>query len=246
MISPSLIAVRALGLTLEGTRACSAEEARQPCAVCGGALLEGEPVDDCALPHSFTNHSALAHPGGALRCGACTTIMVRSVFQMQCATAVFCADGCFPIMRREHRAWLIQTPPEPPFVVTVQNAKQQHVVWRAPVTLSRDLVLVRVGEQILRLRMPLLARAAQAARALVAAAKESGKRKPSKEAENPFVNDPKLQASEMGCLKEWARESLPALPAETARPLLHLNAGEIWALNAMLLGAPEMPAPLLL
>lgn len=157
-------------------------------------------------------------------------------------------------MRKEHRAWAFLTPPEPPFVIAIQTAKQQHVVWRAPVSLSRDLILVRVGEQIVRLRRPSLIVAREAVVRLHDARKaaDGGKQKKAtapaaaESLESPFVTDWKFQSSVGGVLKNWAATLIAAgaVSASDKAALSLLNAGEIWALQAVLHLQPVRPDPL--
>lgn len=245
MISPSRLMVTACSLPLEGTLVVSEAMTHEHCAVCGDQLRLGEPVDVLDLPASFTNQAALAQPGGDWRCGACTSVMTRPVFQMAASTVLFSADGVFPIVKKEHRAWAFMTPPEGPFAICIQNAKQQHVVWRAPVSLSKENILVRVGEQVLRIRHRVLMEARTEAIALDSVKRKQGR--PTKDGiENPFFVDWKLQSAASGEFKTWlptllathqiARSDIPAI--------LSLNGAEAWALGAVLHDTPVKPDPL--
>jgi CRISPR type IV-associated protein Csf1 len=242
IISPSLLAIAGAGLAPDGTEVCDERHLGQRCAVCGATLQPGDPVDNLNLPPSFTNHTSLAIPGGAWRCGACTTIMTRGVFQMGASTVLISAGGIFPIVRKEHRAWAFLTPPEPPFAIAIQNAKQQHVIWRAPVTLSKDLIFVRVGEQLMRIRHPLLMSARGEALALDVLNRSRGR--PVKgAAENPFVNDWRLQSATGGRFKGWLWNLLKeaSVSREDIKALTQLNGAEAWALTAALHDHPEQP-----
>lgn len=243
-ISPCALAIKALGLRPEGTLTCTEEHATESCAVCGAKLVTGEPIDTLALPPSFTNQSSLADSGGKWRCGACTAVMVRSVFQMGMSTILITGDGVFPIVRKEHRSWLFLTPPEPPFAIAIQNAQQQHVLWRAPVSLSKDLLMIRVGERLVRIRRPHLLAARDAAQHLHSIRKTAGR--PVKDGvENPFINEWKMLSQSGGQLKGWAMKLIQdqekPLPAEHMSRLLSLNAGEAWALTAALFEHPVKP-----
>ncbi len=245
LITASQLTVRAAGMSPVGTLKASAEHAGHRCAVCGAALVPGEPIDRLDLPRTFTNHYALAIPKGDWRCGACNAIMGNADFQMGASTILVCDEGVFPIVRKEHRAWAFLTPPKPPFVIAVQNAKQQHVIWRSPVTLSKDLLMVRLGEQIFRLRRQKLLACIDVAKRLDEARVTPGR--PVKDAiENPFVNDWKFQSSDSGKLKGWvwkllAEEKID--PGDFAE-LTSLNGGEAWALTAFLSATATRPDPL--
>lgn len=219
------------------------------CAVCGSTIETGELCDELTLPSSFTNHSALAHPSNKYRCGACTAVMSRGEFQMGLSTAVFSEDGYFPIMKGEHRAWVLLNPPEPPFAICIQNARMQHVVWRAPVSLSKDLILIRVGERVIRIRQKFLLAAREAAvllntRRAELEPKRAG-RPTSSKLESPFVNEWKFQSASGGAWKEWVLKMLKEgrLTHAEIEPLTVLNGGEAWALNAVLHDAPVKPYP---
>lgn len=241
-LSATELVLAATGLKPEGSDVCDERHTGMSCAVCGVSLRAGDPVDDLVLPPSFTNHNALAHPGNPWRCGACTAVMTRSIFQMGASSVLICRDGIFPIMKKEHRAWALQTPPDTPFALCVQNAKQQHVVWRTPVTLSKEQILIRVGEQVVRLRRSLLLKAADEARYLAQLKSEKGR--PVKDAiESPFVADWKFQSSDGGRLKRFVYKLLEQeqITTDNISSLLQLNAGEAWALGAFLHEKPIAP-----
>jgi len=245
--SPSHLAVAGLGLKPEGTMPCPENEI---CAVCGAPIAAGEICDEMVLPPSFTNHSSLAYMNNKYRCGACTAVMTRGDFQMGLATAIFSEDGYYSIMKGENRAWFLLNPPEPPFAVCVQNARMQHIVWRAPVSLSKEVILIRVGEQVVRIRRKYLMDAREVAILLNEKRAESeqkrGGRPTAAKLESPFVNDWKFQSASGGNWKGWVLKLLEegAITEEEFRPLTVLNGAEAWALNAVLHDAPVKPEPL--
>ena len=254
IISPSAIALQALNLAPQGDHVAHKEDSIR-CAMCGTFVNPGETYSFLMLKESFTNQLAMAIPGGTHVCGACHVVMNTGAFQMSLATAVVSASGYFPIMKKENRAWAFLDPPEPPFFITVQNAQQQHVVWRAPVSLSKDLILVRVGEQILRLRRPQLIKARDIVFRLNEyrrnAARTGNKEKKTPDfAESPLVAEWKYQSVDGGTVKAWYSNSNPEKPglleigavtlAEHAH-LMSLNAGEVWALQAVLHYKPVKP-----
>ncbi len=247
IISPSAIALQALGLHPSGNLKATASGPTIRCAMCGADIEPGALYDKLDLPESFTNKLAMAIPGGEHICGACKAVMNEGAFQQSLSTAIVSAKGYFPIMKKENRAWAFLEPPEPPFFVTIQNAQQQHVVWRAPVSLSREIILVRVGEQVLRLRRQKL----KAAREIVlrlddfrhrVSVHDCKARTPKKAAaaqdaaESPFVADWKYQSADGGAMKQWYRDLVAAgnVPKEDQAVLTSLNAGEAWALQAVL------------
>lgn len=235
LISPSQLAIEAAGLLPEGADICDGRHVGQCCAVCGVALVPGDPVDALSLPASFTNQSSLAYPGGKWRCGACTAVMTRSVFQMGASTVLVSRDGIFPIVRKEHRAWAFMTPPSGPFAIAIQNAQQQHVLWRAPVSLSPELIMLRVGEQVMKIRHSILMAARGEAIAIDELNRSKGR--PVKGGvENPFVNDWKLQSATGGRFKQWLLKMIEeGVVSQGQFPsLFQLNGAEAWALTAVL------------
>lgn len=244
-ITASRLTIQAAGIKPTGSFLAGHEHIGQRCAVCGADLIPGEPIDQLNLPRTFTNHSALAIPKGDWRCGACNAIMTNAEFQMGASTILVCREGVFPIIRKEHRAWAFLTPPEPPFVIAIQNAKQQHVIWRAPVSLSKGLIMVRLGEQIFRLRQQKLLNCVEIAKRIDEARITPGR--PVKDAiENPFVNDWKFQSTEGGKLKNWVwrLRSEQKIADEDFLELTSLNGGEAWALTAFLSEAIVKPESL--
>ena len=245
LITASRLTIQAAGIKAVGGISAGPEHAGHRCAVCGADLVEGEPIDELDLPRTFTNHAALAIPNGNWRCGACNAIMGNSDFQMGASTILVCGEGVFPIVRKEHRAWAFLTPPEPPFVIAIQNAKQQHVIWRSPVSLSKDLIMVRLGEQVFRLRRQKLLNCVEIARRIDAARVTPGR--PVKDAiENPFVNDWKFQSAEGGRLKSWVwkLQEEQKIAHDDFLELTSLNGGEAWALTAFLSATITKPEPL--
>ena len=254
VISPSAIALQALNLAPKGDRVAREEDVIR-CAMCGTLVQPGEVFSLLKLKESFTNQLEMAIPGGKHVCGACHVVMNTGAFQMSLATCVVSASGFFPVMKKENRAWAFLEPPEPPFFITVQNAQQQHIVWRAPVSLSKDLILVRVGEQVLRLRRPHLIKARDIVFRLDEyrrnAAQTGKKAKKAPEfAESPFVADWKYQSTEGGAVKYWYSNTNPDAPGlvesgvvtpDEHALLMSLNAGEAWALQAVLHYKPAKP-----
>lgn len=248
LISPSRLALEAAGAPLEGTEKCTAEQAKSACAVCGGPLHEGELIDTLDLPESFTNHNALADPHGKLVCGACSAVMSRHGFQLEGGTVLVSAEGIFPIGKKVNRAWAFLTPPKPPFAIAIQNSKSQHTLWRAPVSLSADLIFLRLGEQVLSVRMPLLRAAREETMKLLeirdaADAANKKKRVAREDPETPFVTDWKGKGSDNGVLKPWVRRLLGdgQVTRSQISSLLTLTPAECWVLTAILCANPVRP-----
>jgi CRISPR type IV-associated protein Csf1 len=94
-------------------------------------------------------------------CGWCAVLTGKDGL-LQSARGVFSAAGVTPF-----GAWLaikaaLLEPPEPPFVALYATKNNQHMAWRAPISFSRDLFYVRVGEDSLLIRRPVLNQALDA------------------------------------------------------------------------------------
>lgn len=253
MISPSSLAVAALGLQCQ-VALIAGENSRIRCAMCGVTVTTGAPYDDLVLTDSFTNKLDMAIAGGKHVCGDCHAVMRSPDFQMSWATALVCRNGIYPVMRKENRAWAFLTPPEPPFYISIQTAKSQHVAWRAPVTMDANMIMVRVGEQIFRLRRPLLMQAREIglriddfrAKVLASDGKQKKEAKINEAAESPIVSDWKMQSTGGGIQKSWYRTlvSEGVVTANEHRVISTLNPGETWALQAVLHRSPIKPDPI--
>ena len=253
LISPSALAVSALGLEPSGSKTSDGTE-KLSCAMCGVPIGKGMRYDLLELAPSFTNKLSMAIPGGTHICGDCKTVLANGEFLQAFATVLVSKDGVFSVMRKENRAAAFLEPPEPPFFISIQNAQQQHMIWRAPVSLSRDLILVRVGEQILRLRRQKLKQAREIVFRLDALRQEiamAGQSKASKKAvqeyaESLFLSDAgtwKYTSTKIGVKASWYTKLVEAGVVTTAEQnlLSSLNPGEAWALQAVLHRSPALP-----
>jgi CRISPR type IV-associated protein Csf1 len=72
--------------------------------------------------------------------------------QLVCVTAT----AMIPAARPTHKKWLLLNPPEPPFVFLQTDSKLSHMIWRTPVTLSKELWYVRLGARLIVVRLPVV------------------------------------------------------------------------------------------
>ncbi|MFG1187906.1 type IV CRISPR-associated protein Csf1 [Xanthobacter aminoxidans] len=265
MIYPSDIALAGGGLSAVGSPWNDASV----CACCGKPIAAGDLAVPSPFGPTFTDDLSLAARSGVV-CGACAVLLGAGALKLF-QKAVVTRDGIFPLAKDAHRAWLFLTPPEPPFVAVVSTTMQQHLIWRTPVTVSKDLLIVRLGQRIMRIRRPVLlaaiewceqagvafqvAVAAQSAAQAASSAAEvpaGGKRprKPTKAQQaaelappHPFVElDREASSLRHGVI----RSDMEAVPE--ARPYLArlraLNPGELWALASLVKRnrpTPEQP-----
>lgn len=215
------------------------------CSACGHHFLPGERGHNNPAHGSLTFNDAYSLAGDASKpiCSACETVM-QGTFVAAYRNGVACADGIYAFSKNVDRTWFLLNPPEPPFIMAADMANSQHLFWRTPVGLSREVFPVRVGTHVGMIRRAVLQRAheigAEALRAAQQhaqqddAAKKRGR--PKKEGAiasmHPFVRlDRDLQASKHGELKADVMSFIASgLAPREMNLLAELNAVELWAL----------------
>ena len=253
------LAVSALGIQPEGVP-WSREPTR--CACCGKPVLPGDLAvrDKDRFGPQFTDGPYLACKGSGAVCGACSAVMnAKPLRALQ--RAVVTANAVYPIGRDAHRTWLLLQPPEPPYVAVVSDTKQAHLVWRTPVTMDNNLVVVRLGSRLLRIRRWLLEQAisdcqlvADAVNAARDAGDGQGRRKKAAVAglRHPFVAlSRELSEQAHGILRrEVACEDERSPGSDVGKAvarLKRLGPGELWGLATLAkreVEAPERPEPI--
>lgn len=134
------------------TEEIAAEDTR--CSFCGVPIAKGDYCKTKALQalgaDSFTSDASLACRTN-VACKWCPPCMTKEVLQKLPNTVVTKA-GLFAIGKDENREWFFRTPPAPPFAAFFVTAKMAHVAWRTPLTLDKNLITVRLNDQLLTIR----------------------------------------------------------------------------------------------
>lgn len=249
---PSRLAIKALGLSPEVPYLAVSDIADKDtlCCYCGHPIKKGEPVQFRPLRNnnSFLDGNEMAYRNSRTACQWCHAITRKIVMPKTFAT-VFTEQGAYPIFKDIHRAWLFTTPPKPPYLVTVANAKSQHLVWRTPVTLDSEMMTVRYGPNLFVIRQLVLSKLVDFCREaaeILNSDPESIKKK--RKYSHPFMFlDRKCENLHHGLLlpkadeiaqdnKRMAEIFLPALQRATI--------GELWALATLVkkdTPIPEQP-----
>lgn len=240
-IYPSDLVLRALRLEPDGAKSAS----ESVCLCCGKPIHVGDLYAPFGDKPSFMDDLSLAARGSSVTCGACTQLLTVDVMR-QISKHAFTADGrVISIGKWDECAAFLREPPEPPFVAvysTGSAVSAMHLAWRAPVTRSRDLLMVRVGLRDVRIRRPVLLAAEKAARELALKmgyedGKAGGKSGP---ALNPFVdNSTTFDSFEFSRfrIERPGGSSLPVAEAslpQNLRFLRDLSLGELWGLVFLL------------
>lgn len=209
-------------------------EADSACERCGQALVAGTVGVRSRYSNSFTNDFDLAARTG-VACQACIRVCDNEILSgfavfgsFRSVGTVFTTDGFYTVSTDAARAQLILEPPPPPFLVTIAASRKQHLIWRTPVSLSRDFFYVRLGNHLLSVRRPMLLRALQAIRTYQAA----------QHWRSPFkCLDRSLSHPAHGQLR------VDEIPPALRLVLNELGSGELWALTALVKDGIEAPTP---
>ena len=149
--SSSEIICKALNLAPGGVAA----ELEGVCALCGATINRGELQAPLALGPAFMDDLYMAARGSQVICGWCTPCMTVDGLRIS-GYGTFGSDGFKPFRKWADIAAAVTSPPEPPFVMSYATANNQHMAWRCPVNLSKELFYVRVGLRDLKIRRKFL------------------------------------------------------------------------------------------
>lgn len=159
-VSPSSIAAAALSLTPQGVP-WTGEDGSMLCALERRPLLSGELCVPFKPGANFMDDAQIARSSVI---SASAALFLTKAVMMKTQRAVFCAEGAFSLATDAARCWFFLSPPEPPYVAVISDSMLQHLVWRAPVNLSRELIQFRHGQKIHTIRRPHLVRFLEALR----------------------------------------------------------------------------------
>lgn len=128
------------------------------CIMCGTYLPAGTAAnlaDKHTFDSAFNNRLDLRALSGKYVCGWCNALWGKDWLQKYSKTYAT-LDGVWKFASNEHQAAFFLNPPEPPFAAIFSTKQQQHMIWRTPVSHSRELYTVRVDGDLLTIRQAAL------------------------------------------------------------------------------------------
>ena len=169
-----------------------------------------------------------------------TSAILTRPFMQRYANSVISTDGWFKFASTNDVAWHLLNPPTPPFVMIFGVTQMQHLLWRAPLSLSRELFFVRLGPRLIRVRHSRVLAALNLAEACLnpvnVFAAEQGK-SPIRAPFMPIIRE--LNTDTIGEVNPRVIEAAAANVPEAWPFIEHfksLSVGDLWALGRIWAG----------
>lgn len=217
----------AAGIDAQGT------PAKGPCAciMCSAQLDAGSLITHITkdtFGESFNNKLDVHQPGDVV-CGDCAVLWQRD-YLMKYSKTYATKSGVYKLASNEDIQAFFLRPPEAPFVAIYNTRQQQHMIWRTPVSLSSDILTVRLDDEILHInRRKLIAGISAWQRTLASMKKLEIKGMPA-------YPERTLSSRATGAIREIVLQKITEDSPEGAADIIALKAlrmGEWWAMTAM-------------
>ena len=215
------------------------------CVMCGTSITAGSaanPLSKSTFDAAFNNRLDLRAPTGRYVCGACDSLWTTDWLQKYSKTFAT-SQGVYKFASNDQQAALLLNPPAPPFCVIFNTRQQQHMIWRTPVSLSRDFYVVRVDGDVLTIRQAKLLDAWRAYQHALTVMADTPLARTGRKLKPPAaIFDRELGHRAMGTLRTDVMELLTETGNAWVIDLLHgLSMGEWWALNVIRNYNPDSP-----
>jgi CRISPR type IV-associated protein Csf1 len=229
-----MVVATALGMKPDGVPS----KKETACAFCGSEIHIGDLCVPFSVGGAFMDARSFAAPGSETTCGYCIQVLSAEGLRLT-GHGLFSLDNGFALFRKwKDIAAGLENPPAGTFVAVRATANNQHMAWRAPVNMSRDLFYVRVGLRDLKIRRPILLKAVEVSVKLGEAA---GILPSKKSLSHPFaILDPDLKDVSHGRLR--TTNGIDKTPItiwydkypEEIKFIHSLTLGETWGLRFLL------------
>lgn len=232
----SQVACKALHLATEGS--IIADDVCD-CAYCGSIIEKKSSCHPFNMSPGFNDSNDLANRNSKYICIYCEALTKANILRYAGKVALT-ETGAFSMTKYKQIASVILNPPEPPFVLCYAERKQQHVIWRSSVNLSREYFHVQMGARRIPVRRQLILKAIDDFNQAVECMKDMGMKSGYS---GPFSDlDIRLQSTHHGEFRYDVIKRLNENPVlEQAIIFLKtLRASDLWALAICILEPVEL------
>ncbi|WP_231370169.1 type IV CRISPR-associated protein Csf1 [Thioalkalivibrio sp. ALE16] len=234
--SPSRMLAEATGLEPIGAPASEA----CTCRLCGGPVAAGEPRFEQKFGATFNDGPATLDRVGNWICGWCGPFIEAAQMTQMQGVLVHQPEGepgeAWRVTRKAHIRWAFEQNFEGPLVIALATRKREHLIWQAPVSLSPDVLQLRVGRDTLLVRRPVLDRYREAA-----TEERLESLFPKTAADKRLYRlGQQLEQASMGGF-DGPRAWYADLPEDLVRAYEALGPGELWFAQYVLTQAPDEP-----
>lgn len=201
------------------------------CIMCGAKLAAGDlvnPILKDTFGESFNNKLDI-HQRGDVLCGDCDVLWSKDFLQKY-SKSYATAEGVFKLASNLDIQAFILNPPPPPFVAIYNTRQQQHMIWRTPVCLSSQILIVRMDDDILKVDRAKVLAGVRAWQYVVERMKVLGFKG------MPAYPDRTLSSRSTGSIRADVAAKIGAEGPEGAQAITALRAlrmGEWWAMTAL-------------
>lgn len=212
-------------------------ESDSHCVMCAAPLTAGSlanPLTKKTFNDAFNNRLDLRAMSGGYVCNDCQSLWTKDWLQRYSKTFAT-SDNVYKFASNDQQAAFLLNPPEPPFAAIFSTRQQQHMIWRTPVSLSRELYVVRVDGDVLTIRQAVLLEGLRAYKHAMGVMANTPHPRTKRKLTGPSaIFDRELAASIMGSMRSDVMELLESTGDHWVIETLHaMSMGEWWALNVI-------------
>lgn len=207
------------------------------CVMCAAPLAAGAAANVLTkhtFDAAFNNRLDLRALTGKFVCGHCEALWTKDWLQKYSKTFAT-TDGVFKFASNDQQAAFLLNPPEPPFAAIFSTRQQQHMIWRTPVSLSREIYTVRVDGDLLTIRQAMLMEGLRAYQHAISVMANTPHPRTGRKLKPPAaLFSRELAMSTMGSVRDDVIELLHSTgDTWVVDTLQGMGMGEWWALNVI-------------